>query len=278
MNSIRTIGVISFCFAVCLSCSFFQEPGDEQNVTALGFESEFYAITVGQSIHVGLTIEPKEAKDEVTVTYKSSNDAVKISNESTSGLVITGIREGSAVITAACGALVEYTTIAVSLGDRAIEPYIVTPLQVVEIKEGTKKTLSVSLMGGNGADNSNFIWSVEDSSVLKIQTAGNIAVLESVRSGVTRITISHPKATYSVDVLAYVLSEGQNAVYITSPQNVVAIKNDGEQKQIIASLVGGSEADKRNFNFQVIEGKEVIELQYNNEIATICAQKAGTVG
>jgi hypothetical protein len=218
MNSIRTIGVISFCFAVCLSCSFFQEPGDEQNVTALGFESEFYAITVGQSIHVGLTIEPKEAKDEV----------------------------------------------------------IVTPLQVVEIKEGTKKTLSVSLMGGNGADNSNFIWSVEDSSVLKIQTAGNIAVLESVRSGVTRITISHPKATYSVDVLAYVLSEGQNAVYITSPQNVVAIKNDGEQKQIIASLVGGSEADKRNFNFQVIEGKEVIELQYNNEIATICAQKAGT--
>ena len=275
MRSLRHLLAMLICGTTLLACSMSGDGDEATKLESISFEADVYTISVGETISIPLVKVPDNAP--ATVTYKPSLEGIITLGEgSASGVVVTGSKGGNTVIIATAGSLTAYCTIIVKGSIEAENPYIVTPYSVVEVREGEKKAISVSLQGGAASDNSAFAWSIDSTSAATIDVIANTVVIHGNKSGSARITITHPKAEYSAELIVYILGTDESAVYVTTPQNVVNLKNTDTQKAIQATLIGGSESDKSNFFFQVVEGADVIKINYSNEVCSIAPVAVGS--
>jgi hypothetical protein len=242
------------------------------------FAERMKTISVGDTVTVGITGEPTDAKKYQTIGYKTTEqNIIEIKAASgNEGVIIEGLKRGKTVITASANGVVDYCEITVLGGDGSEIPHILLENYVYECRENDKKTITATLAGGTPLDNSGFSWSYSDQKVISVETANNVAVFDARNIGSSVITVSHPKAQFSADILVYVLGNDEIPLYITTDYNVIKLQANQSNYQFSVGLNGGGENDFYGFTMQVTDGKDVVDLRSNNNIGTINPQKKGT--
>jgi hypothetical protein len=93
--------------------------------------------------------------------------------------------------------------------------------------------------------------------------------------GESVITVSHPKAQFNVNILVYAAGNDVSPVYITTDSNVIQINNTSGSIQYSVLLRGGDSSDYHAFVHEVTEGKNIIDVNFNNNIGTIYPKEKG---
>lgn len=118
----------------------------------------------------------------------------------------------------------EIMAVCTSLGNEEKQYYIETKSNVIRMIEGEENNeLIVDLINGNENDRNSFLWTVEDSSVLNVETAdGKVvysrsaennekingkAYIKALKSGNSKITVTHPKSNNKCIIDVYVFSK-----------------------------------------------------------------------
>lgn len=118
--------------------------------------------------------------------------------------------------------------------------YITTQNNILTMNTGdSSQTVSVSLVNGkDSSQDSSFKWEIveKDSEEVPISLDfnANNAVITPIRSGSCTVRVTHPDATYPLDILCRVITIVQN-VYILPDATVVSMNGD-EQKTVSCSL------------------------------------------
>jgi hypothetical protein len=255
-----------------------EESPSKPKIEKLTFAEKKKTIYAGDTVTIAINAEPKEAKKYDKITYKATEkDIIEIKAESgNDGVVIAGLKRGNTVITASANSVRDYCEITVLGGDNSEIPHILVENYVFECRENEKRTITATLAGGTPLDNSAFMWTYSDQNVINLETADNVAVFDTLKTGSSVITASHPKAQYSVDILVYVLGNDEIPVYITTEYNIIKLQATQSNYQFSVALNGGGESDFYNFNMQVTDGTDIISLVSNNNIGTINPLKKGT--
>lgn len=246
-------------------------------VTSASFAEASVTLAVGEVRHVVFNVSPSTAVASAEVTYAFSDtdsQVASLSGQSSNGLILTGLKAGNAVLVAKCSSFTSYLNVIVS-GVFDTEPCISVSSPVTELKVGERRSLSFSLYGGSQVDSSLFEYASGNSDVLSVSGVGSVCVVEALRPGFSRVTVSHPKAKYPASALVYCIREGEKPCYITTDQNVVQLTMTGGTRQVTCSLVGSEYNDLSLFTFEAVEGSSCVDLLYNNNVCSITPVSPG---
>lgn len=277
-NKLRMAAACAVLSVLCITSCRQEETTSKPAIEKLEFKENVKEIKTGERVKIELTISPKEARTSDTVKYSvSTKDVVEIdeTNSSNDGVVIKAVKTGNTVVTAKAGGVVEYCQIKVSGREDDSIPYIVLTDNVLEIRLGHKKHIVASLQGGTPGDYSNFMFSGGKDSIATVDWANNTAVIEGISQGSTRVTVSHPKAQYSVDVVVFVTLENETAQYITSSENVIFMEPGQYDRNYSVSVIGSTPEKEHYCMYQVVEGVGVITVKGTGASCTIAAVKEG---
>jgi hypothetical protein len=238
-------------------------------------------LMVGQEVSVITDVKPDEAKYSESISYSMSAEGyVELKNGTNNGVVIKALQPGNVVLIAKSSKSTAYLEIKIDGGDFVAEPYILVANPVVELKEGEQKTLNVTLYGGSVLDNPVFEWYLDGQAGIEdrinILTTGNNVVIKGLKAGNQKIKIRHPKARFETELLVFVNKSNEFVKYIYCEKNVVLLATEENYKTIALSLYGGTNEDKKDFRYEVIEGKQCIDIIPNNEIINVKALLPGT--
>lgn len=118
--------------------------------------------------------------------------------------------------------------------------YITTQNNILTMNTGdSSQTVNVSLVNGkDSSQDSSFKWEIvekdSENVPISLDFNANNAVITPVKSGSCTVRITHPDATYPLDILCRVITIVQN-VYILPNATVVSMNGD-EQKTVSCSL------------------------------------------
>ena len=266
-----------------ISCDFEDEDsGDDLSeylkITQCRFSESSISINAGELKYVGFSITPQVMAEVLSVNYEvtGAKDVVSLSQESKSGLCITGLKGGSCVVVARCSIFTSYLMVNVAGPDSGVLPYIVTPFVVWEMTSGSRKSFSVSLYNGKEGDNQLFDFQSSDPDVISIEYSANTVVCSALKPGKSVITISHPSSEYSAQVMVYSTTGDEIPCYITTAQNVVQMALEEGTKNISVNLCGSRTEDNSLFTYRIVDGSDVFDLIYNNNIFSVTPLKGGT--
>ena len=261
-----------------MAASCRNDPAPENpKIEKIIFEERSKDIYIGDTVKVNITATPKEAKAYNKIAYRTSESgiiAIK-ANSGNDGVVFEGVKRGTTVITAAVNGAVDYCSVNVLGGDAGVIPHIIVPYYVMECRENERRSIVASLAGGTPIDDNGFIWSYSDQKVISLESSGNIGVFDTLNIGASVVTISHPKAQFSVNVLVYVIGNDEMPVFITTDNNVVNLKTTDSNYQYAVELRGGDSGDYHNFRHELLDGGEIVELRTNNNIGAINPKAKG---
>jgi hypothetical protein len=242
----------------------------------LEFLEKHRTVKIGENAAVGIKVSPESAKNAVKIMYSTTGkDVIEIDEKlsSNDGVVFTAKKGGSAVITAQAQGIADYLNVTVEeTADTGI-PYIAVTDAVMEIPLGAKKHFMSTLQNGSPNDNFSFVFSNKNNDIISYETVNNTAVIEGLRPGTDTMTVKHPKAQYGVDVLVFVLEQGENAKYITG-ENVVFMET-GNSQDYRTRLVGIAESEREYSVYQVVEGMDVVTASGSGESCHILSKKEG---
>ena len=269
----------SFLVVSFFSCSLFDgdDEKEEIKVDSASFQESVVNISVGEVRQVVFNVTPASSVGKVKVEYSLSDpesSVIALSNQTSNGLVITGVNSGNCVLMAKCASFTSYLQVNVT-GVIDVDPYIVCSSAVYELSVGERKVVTFSLYGGKASDSALFEYDSSDPEVISINATGNSVVCEAKKSGFSRISVSHPKARYPSSVMVYSAAQGEKPCYITTAQNVTQIPLDGGTRQLKCSLVGSERNDLSQFVFKAVEGSECVDLLYNNNVCSVTPKKSG---
>ena len=142
--------------------------------------------------------------------------------------------------------------------------YITTTDNILTMNlEDAERTISVNLVNGKKeSSDSSFSWEIinEDSKCpIKYETNGNKAVITPNQSGSCTLRVTHPDATYPLDILCRVISVVKN-VYIEPDNTVITLS--GTTEQTVKSTLKNidiSEYDIDGFTY-VLDNYNVAEI------------------
>jgi hypothetical protein len=260
---------------IFISCWHSQEESIPA-VQGLKFSVDSRDMSVGERVTIGITVNPPEARSRAKIGYSMSNfGVVNIDKDasSTDGAVLEAVSNGSSVLIARANGIVAYCDIMVRGGTISVIPHIVVTENVLEVPVGARRHVVANLQGGTPADHSGFTFLNNDHRIASIESANNTVVIEGIRSGMTRVQINHPKAQYGMDVLVFVLNEGETAKYLTADQNVVFMNMGDNVYNFYLRLVGFDEDQAsviiQRSVYQVVEGSGVAHVLGSGDSCTI---------
>jgi hypothetical protein len=270
--------VILPAFALFTFFSSCHNDVEKTQVEALSFSDQRISMKVGERVAAKVYIKPDGARSHTSVEYTASvQGKVIISEKSNDGCVLTAESGGDVVIVAQAGNYTAYLEVNIENTGLTDQPYIVVPEQVIEVLEGQRRTVQVSLFNGNAVEQQQFTWSVEPGkSNISIMPTGNQVVVHGDRRGSQKIYINHEKSEFQAEILVFVVATDESVLYITSKENVITMFEGGETKMITAQLINGNVTDKGAFTFTVVEGGDVIAVLSANETCSINAIKEGS--
>jgi len=242
----------------------------------ISFEEHEKSLEVGQTVTVSVNAGPKEAKNHQKIQYKATEEGiVEIKEESgNDGVVFEGLKSGATVIVASANGIVDYLGVIVNTESGYVIPHIILSEYVIEMKPNEKRSIVATLAGGTPLDSNGFTYSNTNSEIVSLEYAGNIAVVDSKKNGESVVSISHPKAQFSVNVLVYVSDVDEVPVYITTTNNVINMDINDLNYQYEVTLMGAS-SDNFSFSHIISDGADIISLVSNNNIGTISPKKRG---
>ncbi|MDR2923617.1 MAG: hypothetical protein LBU85_09795 [Treponema sp.] len=253
------------------------EAAEKVEVTGIKFSESSKSLSVGDISTIGMSVMPVEAKNQERVEYSVSRAGIIEIKEGSSndGVIIEGKSRGTTALIGRMAGFVDYCSVTVSGSDERVAPHIISPVSVIQSPLRERRSITVSLAGGSPADNNGFIWSYTNQNVINMETTGNVCIFNTIEPGSCVITIRHPKAQYSIDILVFVLGSNESPVYITSGSNVIDIKKSMGGYEFQVELIGGLPEDNGRFVYQIIEGSNYILLNGNGRFGTITPKASG---
>jgi hypothetical protein len=263
---------VVFSFSACRN-----NETQETRVDGIKFAESSKSLYVGEIRTIGMSVTPAEVKNKEKVIYSVSKAGIiDIKEGSTNdGIIIEAISSGTVVVSGTLAGFVDYCSITVEGGEKFTVPYIITPVSVIEVPIRERRSITVSLAGGTPVDNSGFTWTYTNQNVINFEYTGNVGILETVETGSSVITVRHPKAQYPVDILVFVLGNGETPVYITSDKNVINLTKNINIYEFQVNLIGGTAEDEGRFVYQITEGRNIINCNGNGKYGAINPVAAG---
>lgn len=282
MNTKKRMSLLfQLLFAVILlsSCTLFGWTSSEAKLQSIKFDRNKLSLGVGGADYLALIIDGEALDKSVNYTYDDSIIAV---DGDENGATVSAKSFGTTVLQAKIENKTAACTITVSGVAAELENalYITSSTPFVEIESGLTRRLLVSLSKSVAADMSSFKWEIDNSSICSIEATGQNAIINAKDEGVCRLRVTHPLASYPFDFLIFVKPETKKTTYITTAQNIVTLRKDGQEQRINVSLVNGDSSVQNNFTWELLNNDEsdpqTIELTANGNNAVLKPQKAGT--
>lgn len=209
-------------------------------VTAIILDKSEVSIAVGEKVNIGYTVMPEGAGNR-EVTWHSSNLRVAMVD----GGEITGISEGSAVITAisvADGMTKASMNVYVSGEPKGVSGVSIDQEPPV-ISVGRKMTLSATVIPADAA-NKNVRWYSDNPGVVSVETVDNKGVITGVSEGTAIITVVTEDGGYTDQVIVTVTAGPKYRLNITpGTGGTVETGESGEyaegEKIILAAVASG---------------------------------------
>lgn len=239
-------------------------------------------VAIGEGNTRTVTVSVKNS-DTVIVdgyTWTSSNPAIADVTSSGATAMFKGNKIGTAIITVtnkSCTYSLQIIAQVIDPIAASANPYIQLTSSVMTLTCGTSYTsITAELVGGSESDKSDFIWQSNDSKIAIVYGQNEIGKVRALAAGTTYITVSHPKAAYSAQILVVCDEEKKSDCYITVPSSIVAMKPTDSAQTITASLVNGEATDKYNFSWS-LDVYDIIDFQYSANVCTITPKQTGSV-
>lgn len=239
-------------------------------------------VAIGEGNTKQVSVSVKNAENPVIDGYvwSSGNPAIVDVTSTGATAVLKANSIGTAFVTVTNQACKYSLSIIVQVVDpiaASKNPYIQLSSSVINVPVGnTYTTLSADLVGGTDEDKSGFTWSTNDSSVCLVYGQNEVGKLKGVTGGQTYVTVTHPKAAYSAQVLVICDEESKKDCYISVPTSILTIKPNAPSQTITASLVNGTTTDKYNFSWS-LDVYDIIDFQYSANVCTITPKQSGSV-
>ena len=238
-------------------------------------------VSIGEGKTRTVSVSVKNSEEIVLDGYSwiSSDYSIAdvISNGATASIKANGI--GTAIITVSntcCKYSLQIIVHVVDPITASAHPYIQLTSSVLVLEVGQDYTsISAELIGGSDDDKSNFHWASNDSSVCMVYGQNEVGKLKAVGEGTTYVTVSHPKAEYSSQLLVVCEKRNQSECYISVPSSIINMKPTDEATSITATLINGTANDKYNFKWS-LDVYDIVDFQYSANVCTIKPKQAGT--
>lgn len=217
-------------------------------------------------------------------------------------LYVTGLKNGSVTVTishpkAATKREVLVITQNQSGGAVDASVYITTSQNLVKTKVGASETaLNIILKGGDTGDEKDFTWKVDHSptegsgNVINVETthgtvssraaaqtvAAGLAHITPLKEGTATITISHPKAYYTTEVLVKVLPANavlEEQIYFTG-SGLVRFLNS-ESYTYTVGLGGANSSDENGIQWS--SDKSTLNIAANGKEAILTSTGTGSI-
>jgi hypothetical protein len=259
-----------------LSCRD-QPEEDKILYDSIKFDKNNIKMKVSEEVSIKITATPAGGKKNEQIEYTVSQEGIVIiKGQSNDGFIIEALNPGILVIMAKAKNVTAYFEMQVEGVEYVGKPYIMVTNPVIELNEGEMRNLQVSLYGGTVLDNNEFQYFLEDGKdSITIDTTMNSIVIHGNKRGNQKIKIKHPKADNDNEILVFVKAVNEQIRYITSEKNVMMIDVDNQYHHLTVTLFGGTPVDRNNFQFQIVEGQNIIDIASNNEVCNIKANQEG---
>ena len=236
-------------------------------------------LKIGGMDNILLAVKPENKRSEATIVYEYNSDIINLITDSR-GVIVEGLKKGKTTLSAINGKIITNCIITVSGYDENYEkePYIYSSSNIIQLRPGTQERVAVSLYGGSAEDSQKFTWKNEKNEVIEIAPNGQFCLINAKGEGNSKITITHPKASYPYSMLVYNLPDTQKATYISTTENVITLQKNKGDKEI--SVVMENPPDNFNpalFKWELIQNEgEVCSIDFNREKCVITPLSAGT--
>ncbi len=239
-------------------------------------------VSIGEGKTRTVSVSVKNSEEIILdgYTWVSSdyNIADVVANGSTASIQANST--GTAIITVrntACQYPLQIIVHVVDPIAAAAHPYIqLTSSVLVLTIDSSYTSLSADLVGGTDDDKSSFIWTSNDPSVCMVYGQNEVGKLRAISEGTTYITVMHPKADYSAQLLVICEQKTQSDCYISVPSSIINMKPTDDSSTITATLINGESNDKYNFTWS-LDVYDIIDFQYSANVCTIKPKQSGTV-
>ena len=238
------------------------------------------AIGEGNTKTVAVSVRNSDTVILDGYTWTSSNPSVVDVTSSGATAVLKGNKIGTAIITVtnkACTYSLQIIAQVVDPIAAAANPYIQLTSSVMTLTCGSSYTqISAELVGGTESDKANFIWQSNDSKIATVFGQNEVGKVRAMTAGTTCITVSHPKAAYSAQVLVVCDEEKKSDCYISVPASILTMKPTDSAQTITASLVNGTATDKYSFTWS-LDVYDIVDFQYSANVCTVTPKQTGSV-
>ncbi len=246
--------------------------------TYLTTNSNVVAVGEGNTKTVSVSVKNS---DEVIIdgyTWVSSDPGVVSVLSQGATAVFTGNSIGTAVITVSnknCTYPLQIIAQCVDPIAAAANPYIQLTSSVITVQISSSYTsITADLVGGTESDNSDFVWQTNDSSICAVYGQNEVGKIRALKEGTAYVTVSHPKAAYSAQLLVVCDKVTESECYISVPASIINMKPTDSSQTITASLVNGNTTDKYNFTWS-LDVYDVIDFVYSANVCTITPKQQG---
>ena len=274
-GTLKTLSAI-LLIAVLSSCSLLFGPTEtktpEVTVDSITLSQSSVSVAIGGVVY--LTTRVIASADNYTVSYLVKDESLITIEGDTNGLTISGVKPGTTTVKAVCGN--KSTTVIVTVTgeiNAQNNPYISLPVQVITLANGYDRNISAVLEGGSYGDMSSFVWTIDNTTVASVTYVGQNANIKANAIGITKLTCSHPKASYPTEMMVIVKDDNSQASYITTSQNVITAKR-GVTQNINVSLVDIDDSRAGLISWSV-DKPEIVSISGNGKAAIITPNTSG---
>jgi hypothetical protein len=243
-------------------------------------DKETVKLQLNEEADVAVSIaELYEGYDIAQFTAESDNPQKVSVNMTGNRLKIKGVNFGQTLVTITHPKVEGYAkkiVVIVMAGDTSLV-YLTTRQNFVALEKGNYQAVEVELVGYSDVNNRNYIWSTDDQDIISINDSGKSAVITAKNVARTAKVMVQHIACLEYPLFIYVRVTEKNSgnpVYITTPNNIVSIK-EGAGIQVKADLVNGGGHELSQFNWST-NHKNLIELNYSGDTAMIKGITPGT--
>lgn len=280
LKKLESIFLLFFTL-IFLSCSMINNDDDENYDDAgiLSLSSNTISISINEMGMLNLNA----AKNQKSAVIRWSYDAniIKAMTQDNYGFVFKGLKSGSTVITAICGAYKAETFVTVNDSVYNVEisnPYVYCSSDYVSLKPGETQKIFASAFGISGSVINSWNFSIDKPSVASLVKEGNYCWITGISSGIAKITVTNTEVSaYSYSVLVSVSEDGKDACYITTDKNVITVNlSDTKEKSFDVTLKNSSNEayDNSAYTYTIVDSKGNSISQSESNLSVV--QNCGT--
>lgn len=250
--------------------------GVSDNIVYLTSTDNYSIITEGNYKNLGVTlvgyneintnnyswevVESKPEKEGNQVIELSGSGASRICNAINPGLAkIKVTHTNSDESNAAIYPLYLFVKVTDYLSENPF--YISTENTVVTVTEKNRATIKVNLENGDASIQNQFNYDTTQNEIIKLSPAGNQCVVEGLKEGIARVTVSHARCPgQNIDIVVIVETDNtKDSLYISTDSSLIEMKPSDSYKQIFVNLNGGTPDQNTLFHWNLLSFESLIK-------------------